>query len=440
MKWQKSKTMVHTIAVDDLTGLPTKEQHKAEAVRILQERQAWENYAYVACDIVDFKLFNETYGYAYGNVALKYAAAVWQPQLQKKELLSRTTQDNFCMLLRYNDIWELQNRVFRMLESAAEFPVNKDAGSHRAAFRCGIYLICGNEDINMIRSRADMARRRLEKNKRTALAFYSDEDLTKELEKRELETELHRAVEEKELVVYFQPKYNILEERIEGAEALIRWNHPGKGLISPGEFIPLCEENGFICAVDFYVLEEVCCRMRQWKAEGKKLLKISVNFSRLHLYDPEFVDKLVAVMSSYGIEASMIEIELTESAAYHEMETLLKVMRQIKMAGFGLSMDDFGSGYSSLNLLREMPVDVLKLDKGFLDDCSGDDSSREKRIITHVISMAKDLEIIVLAEGVETAQQKEFLKESHCDMIQGYYYAKPMPTDQFVAYLETASA
>lgn len=440
MKWQKYKEIVGAYTVDDMTGLPTKEQHKSEAVRILKEKQYWENYAYIACDIVDFKLFNETYGYAYGNVALKYAAGVWQPQLRKKELLSRTTQDYFCMLLRYTDVWELQNRLFRMLESASEFPVNKESGSHRAAFRCGIYLIRGDEDINMIRSRADMARRRLEKSQFTALAFYSDEDLTKELEKRELEAELRRAVQEKELVVYYQPKYNILQEKVSGAEALIRWQHPGKGLIGPGEFIPLCEENGFICDVDFYVLEEVCLRMRQWRSEGRELLKISVNFSRLHLYDSEFVDKLVAVTNAYGIDPSCIEIELTESAAYHEMETLLLVMKRIKNAGFGLSMDDFGSGYSSLNLLREMPVDVLKLDKCFLEDCSGDGSTREKRIIAHVISMAKDLEIIVLAEGVETAQQKEFLKESRCDMIQGYYYAKPMPTEQFVSYLKNVSA
>ena len=176
--------------------------------------------------------------------------------------------------------------------------------------------------------------------------------------------------------------------------------------------------------------------MKQWKEEGKKLIKVSVNFSRLHLANPGFVDRLVKVVSDYELEPANIEIELTETVAYEEMGNLLEVMRQIKEAGFGLSMDDFGSGYSSLNLLREMPVDVLKLDKGFLDDCGGNSSTREKRIISHVISMAKDLEISVLAEGVETMQQKEFLKESNCDMIQGYYYAKPMPTEQFVEYLD----
>lgn len=437
---RRNKRIMQAMLLDDLTGLPTKEQHKADAVRLLKGKKATDKYAYVACDIVDFKLFNETYGYAYGNVALKHTAAVWLSCLKKGELLSRTTQDHFCMLLRYKDETSLRTRIYRMLESASKIPVDKAGGSQTVAFRCGVYLIHGEDDINMIRSRTDMARKSLEKCLETSVAFYNEADLAKELEKKELEADLRRAVEEKELLVYFQPKFNILSEKIGGAEALIRWNHPQKGLMPPGMFIPLCEENGFICVVDFYVLEEVCCRMKQWREEGRQLLKISVNFSRLHLHDPNFVDKLIATVNKYNLEHSIIEIELTESVAYNEMETLLSVMKRVKEAGFGLSMDDFGSGYSSLNLLREMPVDVLKLDKGFLDDCSGSESSREKRIIAHVISMAKDLEITVLAEGVETLQQKEFLKESNCDMIQGFYYAKPMPKESFADYLEPVSA
>lgn len=425
--------IMQSVAVDDLTGLPTKQQHKIEATQILSE--TYGKYAYVSVDIADFKFFNENYGYAYGNVALKHITAVWSKCLKKKELLSRTTGDHFCMLLRYNNQQEFEERIRQMMDKASDFPIDDKGNSHKAMFRCGIYPIRGGEDINMIRSRADMARKRLSKCYETSLAFYSEADLARELEKKELETDVRRAVEEKELMVYFQPKFDIMSEKVIGAEALIRWNHPEKGMLSPGKFIPLCEENGFICTVDFYVLDEVCRKMKQWKDSGCKLIKVSVNFSRLHLSNKDFVDRLVNTVKSYELEPSNLEIELTETVAYDEMETLLDVMRRIKAAGFGLSMDDFGSGYSSLNLLREMPVDVLKLDKGFLDDCGGN-STRERSIISHVISMAKDLEISVLAEGVETVQQKDFLKESHCDMIQGYYYAKPMPTESFVNYLE----
>lgn len=434
------KEHLRAAMVDDLTGLPTKDQHKAQAVAILNLFHDKYKYAYVSCDIVDFKVFNETYGYAYGNVALKYTATMWTSCLRASELLSRTTRDHFCMLLRYEEKEELQHRVFAMLEVASDFPVDKEGGKHKAAFRCGIYLIQGNEEINMIRSRADMARKSLSKSLFNTIAFYDEDSLVKELEKKELESDIREAIKNRELKVFYQPKYSILTETIVGAEALIRWNHPRRGMVSPEEFIPICEENGYICELDFYVLEEVCLQMKEWKRLGKNLLKISVNFSRVHLYDPGFVDKLLERIFYHGLDPSMIEIELTESVAHHEIDTLLDVMRKIKQVGFGLSMDDFGSGYSSLNLLREMPVDVLKLDKGFLDDCSGDESSREKRIIAHVISMAKDLEITVLAEGVETEQQKDFLKESNCDMIQGYYYAKPMPVEAFAAYLETINA
>ncbi|MBO5351920.1 MAG: EAL domain-containing protein [Lachnospiraceae bacterium] len=433
-----NRELLLSVAVDDLTGLPTKQQHKMEATQILKESK--EKFAYISCDIVDFKFFNETYGYTYGNMALKNMASVLVKEMKKNELVSRTTGDHFCMLLSYTKEEALKERILSMLDKISDFPTDDNGGKHKAVFRCGVYLIRKEDDINMVRSRANMARKAIPKCISTRINLYSEEDLAKELERKELEEELRQAVEKKELVVYFQPKFDIMSEKVIGAEALIRWKHPVRGMLPPGRFIPLCEENGYICTVDFYVLEEVCSKMQQWKEEGRRLIKVSVNFSRLHLSNKGFVDKLVTVVRRHGLEPANIEIELTETVAYEEMENLLEVMHQIKEAGFGLSMDDFGSGYSSLNLLREMPVDVLKLDKGFLDDCAGNSSSREKRIISHVISMAKDLEISVLAEGVENMQQKEFLKESNCDMIQGYYYAKPMPTEQFANYLEYVTA
>lgn len=427
-----------SVLKDDLTGLPTKAQHKLEATRILEQKKG--KYAYVSCDVADVKYVNELYGYAYGNVALKHIATVFSNSLEKDELVSRTTGDNFCMLLKYSDVKSLEARIMDMTERASVFPIDEMGGTHKAVFNYGIYLICGDEDINMIRARANAARKKSEFSFQTQINYCDEEELTKELESRELETDIVRAVKEHELEVYLQPKYDINSECMIGAEALIRWNHPEKGMLSPNKFIPVCEMNGFVCVIDFYVLEEVCRKLNEWKKEGKRLVKVSTNFSRRHLENPDFISRLVEVVRSYDLQPSDIEIELTESVAYDEMGTLLSVMHQIKEAGFGLSMDDFGSGYSSLSLLREMPVDVLKLDKGFLDGCSKRDNDRDKRIIYHIISMAKDLQITVLAEGVETKQQKDFLKASHCDIIQGYYYAKPMPTECFVTYLDRISA
>jgi len=428
-----------SVFADDLTGLPTKVQHKLEATRILELTKG--TYAYVSCDVANMKYVNEMYGYAYGNVALKHIATVFSASLKEDELVSRTTGDNFCMLLSYTDVKQLENRILDITERASLFPIDEMGGTHKAVFKCGVYLIHGDEDINMIRARANTARRKIETSFKTKVVFYCEEDLVKELEVKELEADVVRAVRDKELEVYFQPKYNIETETMVGAEALIRWNHPVKGMLSPGRFVPACEANGFICTIDYYVLEEVCKKLSEWKEQKKQLVKVSVNFSRRHLAEPDFVDRLIEAVRYYDLSPSDLEIELTESIAYDEMDTLLSVMHQIKEAGFGLSMDDFGSGYSSLSLLREMPVDVLKLDKGFLDGCQGNEKAdRDKRIIYHIISMAKDLDITVLAEGVETEQQKEFLKASRCDIIQGFYYAKPMPTDQFVTYLNRIGA
>lgn len=422
-----------TTYTDSLTGLPTKPRHKEEVAEILASAKG--NFAYVTCDVSNFKYVNETYGYEYGNRALKHVAAALGQDLKHNETLSRTSGDHFSVLLRYEEEQQLRERLEQMLDRASCFPPGKDGKSYKAVFSCGVYLIHEERDINKIRSRANVARKGIKKSFNTQIAFYDEADYARELLMRELENDLRRALETKEFVVYLQPKYDIITERIIGAEALVRWNHSKKGLLQPGQFIPICEANGFIEEIDFYVLDEVCQKLREWIDAGKQPIAISTNFSRIHLDNPRFVSKLVETVQKYQIPPKYIEIELTETVVYEEMETLLAVMHQIKDAGFGLAMDDFGSGYSSLNLLREMPVDVLKLDKGFLNDCAEGQTTREKRIISHVISMAKDLEIAVLAEGVETMQQKEFLKDSFCDMIQGYYYAKPMPVEVFENYI-----
>jgi len=213
---------------------------------------------------------------------------------------------------------------------------------------------------------------------------------------------------------------------------LVRWNHPVRGMLSPGLFVPVFENNGFITEVDLYVLNQVCELIENWIKSGVPPICISVNLSRVHLYEQDLVARLTEVVKQHNVPPEFIEFELTESAFYEETESLLRIMSEIKAAGFRLSMDDFGSGYSSLNLLRRLPVDVLKLDRVFLEECDEDNNeTRGKRIVMHVISMAKDLEMEVLAEGVETQDQKEFLQTARCDMIQGYFYARPMPMKEF---------
>ncbi|MBQ8633063.1 MAG: EAL domain-containing protein [Lachnospiraceae bacterium] len=423
--------------IDRVTGLPAKQLHKYQVSEALKNQEG--NYAYVSCDIVDFKCYNEAYGYECGTETLKKIASIWKNELNPNEFLTRISEDQFCMLLEYTSTQALEVRLRKMFMTTSD-EIQKDRGSkHILAFRCGVYLLEGNQSVTVIRTRAEMARMQAEQCHCTTIAFYDRENVRKRLREKELENDIRNAVEQRELLVYFQPKFDVITEKVSGAEALVRWNHPEKGMLYPESFIPLCEANGYVCNIDFYVLEEVCRRLKMWKESGFKMLKVSVNFSRMHLKQPDFVEQLKNVLAKYDVDPAYVEIELTESIAYGEVQNLVNVMKQVKAAGFGLSMDDFGSGYSSLNLLREMPLDVLKLDKEFFG-AYGDSTGREQTIIHHIISMAKDLDITVLAEGVETEKQKEFLKESHCDMIQGFYYAKPMPVDKFTTYINQLSA
>ncbi len=432
-KKKKNTEIEDAINYDELTGLPTKPYHKEVVKGLL--KKGHNSYAYAVCDVSGFKFLNSTFGYEYGNNALKYIAHVISNSLTREETASRTSGDHFALLLKYDNVDELVERLENILTRCADIPENESGRAGKVVFTCGVYLISDDLDINRIRARANVARKGIKKSMTNQIAFYSEEDFNKDIEVHELEGDLVSAIKNNELVVYLQPKYGISNEKITGAEALIRWVHHDKGMIGPNIFIPIAEVNGFVKEIDFFVFETVCKKLKEWEKEGKKLIPVSVNFSRLHLNEENFVGKLIQVVKEYELKPEYLEIELTETAVYDEMDKLLNVMHLIKEAGFGLSMDDFGSGYSSLHLLREMPVDVLKLDKGFLDDC-GSENSREKKVISHVISMAKDLEISVLAEGVETESQKRFLEEANCDMIQGFYYAKPMSIDDFEKYLE----
>ncbi len=431
--WKKKNQFDDIMNYDELTGLPSKHYHKTIALNILKKAKG--NFAYAACDVSEFKYFNSTFGYEYGNKVLKYIANVMSDALLKDETVSRTNGDHFALLLHYNDPDELTSRLTRILDTASILPAADDGRQPRAIFTCGVYLIGAETDINRIRARANVARKGLKRSISNQIAYYNEEDFNNELENHELQEDLLRAVANKELLVFLQPKYGISNEEVIGAEALVRWNHRTRGLLSPSIFIPIAEKIGLVKEIDFFVFNSVCRQLNQWKKEGKNIVPVSVNFSRTHLNDDDFVANLIKATKENDIEPRYLEIELTESAVYDEMERLLDIMYLIKEAGFGLSMDDFGSGYSSLHLLREMPVDVLKLDKGFLDDCDND-NQRERKVISHVISLAKDLQISVLAEGVETESQKNFLQEANCDMIQGYYYAKPMPMSEFSKYIE----
>lgn len=264
----------------------------------------------------------------------------------------------------------------------------------------------------------------------SACFFYND-DIRNQIVN---ENEMHEALENKDFKVFLQPKFDFKTEKIVGAEALIQWHHPRKGIIQPNAFIPLFEKNGFVTKIDMYVFEEMCKKQKEWEVEGRKQLIISVNMSRLHLNNPAYVTTLKSISEKYDIRPEIMELELTESTFSGNMELVFDVTRRLHNIGFRLSIDDFGSAYSSFNMLKDIFIDVVKIDREFFNETAS--IIRGKTIVKSIVMMAKDLEIETVAEGVETKEQVKILREIGCDLAQGFYYAKPMPISDFVALLD----
>lgn len=436
MKHRTSSQMYRYAYVDEVTGLPTKAKHRQDIEKRISEMDG--ELAYISFEIDKFKYVNDMYGYAYGNYILKYVADGVSKELSEGELFSRTAGACFGLLLNYHDDEALRARLLTMFRKIGHLSGDaKNDTIYNIMFNCGVCRVKNkDEDAGNIREYANIARESAIKLYDNNIEFYDEKLQKKRDEQEQLEFEMRPAFEQKQFTVYFQPKYSTSGETIVGAEALIRWEHPTKGMIFPNVFIPLFEANGFIVKIDYFVLEKVCMCLRSWIDEGLEPVAISVNLSRVHLYDPDLVNKLVEITDRYQIPHNLIEFELTETVLFEELTYLFEVMASLKRAGFILSMDDFGSGYSSLNMLKKLPVDILKLDKAFLENLQdGELTSKDKTIISHIISMAKALHMEVLAEGVENENQKDFLLNTDCDMIQGYYYARPMKLEQFDAEL-----
>ena len=240
---------------------------------------------------------------------------------------------------------------------------------------------------------------------------------------------MDRALVNREFQVYLQPKISTSEEELGGAEALVRWIHPKEGFIPPNRFIPIFEKNGFILKLDDYMLEEISKVQAQWLKEGRKLVPISVNVSRAHFTREDLAEHICAIVDKYQVPHNVIELELTESAFFDDKKVLLNTVQKLREAGFPVSMDDFGAGYSSLNSLKELQIDVLKIDADFFR--GADVEERGLLIVSEVIDLAKKLNMKIVAEGIESKEQVEFLTEQECDLIQGYFYAKPMPVAEF---------
>ena len=409
--------------IDQLTGIANYTLFVEGAERLLEDRGP--TYACVILNIRKFKLINDLFGYAYGDGMLKQIASMLPSFCFEHEVYGRRGGDRFLLFLRQGDIEE---RVKAMLVALNRIKL-PDTASFKLDIVAGIYFLDKPMAINICIDRATLALDHLIDKHGTNCLVYTDTIREKLLGESELVKSFQEALQTKQFFVLLQPKFNMMTGKVVGSEALVRWNHPSRGFLSPLQFIPVFEEHSLITALDMFVLRQVCEKLRRWQSEGLATFPISVNQSRAHLDNPSYVKDLIHEVDLYGIDHSLLEFEMTESIFLSNLEHLKDVVTKLRKEGFSISIDDFGSGYSSLNMLKNITVDVLKLDREFLMEA--EDDIRSQTVIHSAIKMAHDLGMLVIAEGVETKEQADMLMAMDCTIAQGYYYEKPISMDAF---------
>ncbi len=429
----RNKRRLENLAyVDAVTKGHTTEKF-AELARSSLDNEDGPVYALMFSNIEKFKVLNERYGESECDDMLRMFHHAIEKNLRKGEAIGRIAADNFSILLEYETDEVLAERLLTCFADAEVYAAENHPIWTLPAVDFGVFVIDDRTlPLPKMIDRAKIALKGYRKNinNKIRIAYYDDVFRQKLLRDKELEERMENALSSGEFKVYLQPKYHLPDKKIIGAEALSRWQEPDGSMIYPDEFIPLFERNGFIVQLDLWVFEEVCRLLRTWLNEGNEPIKVSVNCSRVHLRNLKFLDRYCEIASRHDVPRKLLEIELTESIAMEDADYFSSVVVAIREAGFSCSIDDFGSGYSSLNMIRNLSVDTMKLDKMFFREDDGD-PQRMAAVVKGIIDMAKALQMCIVAEGVEKENQVCLLEELGCDCIQGYVFARPMPVSDF---------
>ena len=390
-----------------------------------RKRNKYPEYAILDVRMQKYDSYCTCYGVERGMELIEILYNELSKSVNKYEVLAHSEKADFALLLGYTDKEELYNRIISITNG-----LKCASGDDNSKFNVGIYEVDdGNIDTECMYNFAGVALNSIAESEDGSICTYNTKMRDEELWVNMVENDMKHAMENGEFQVYLQPKYSTKEEKLSGAEALVRWIHPTRGFISPGRFVPIFEKNGFVLNLDDFMISEVAKQQAKWMSEGKELFPISVNVSRAHFTRADLAEHICGIVDKYGVPHDKIELELTESAFFDDKEVLIKTVKKLKEYGFEISMDDFGAGYSSLNSLKEMPLDVLKLDAEFFR--GEDDENRGEVIVGEAITLAKKLNMRIVAEGIETREQVDSLARMDCDLIQGYYFAKPMPISEF---------
>ncbi|MEG0507234.1 MAG: GGDEF domain-containing protein [Longicatena sp.] len=400
-------------------------------VSIAQNKQT---FALVYINVDKFKMVNEEFGREQGDEVIRCIQKGIEKGLYKDEYVGHISADNFCVLVKFENKEKIVKRFSEWCENIANEQMKSMFDWKVLILEFGVFIIQDKAiEFPFMVDRAKLALREvmeeLPDNNKVHYAFYDENARKRLVREKHLTDRMEEALNNNEFMVYLQPKYNVDGRHIEGAEALVRWNSYDEGMIYPNEFIPLFEKNGFIINLDLWMFEHVCQLLERWQSEGKTLVKVSINCSRAHLKNRDFVEQYKAIFEKYTIPAKYIEIEMTESIVYENKEELKYIISQFHALGFECSMDDFGSGYSSLNLIQDLPFDTLKIDRIFFTHM--EEVEKTEAIIQSIIMMAKALSMHTVAEGVEELQHVEMLRRIDCELIQGYVFAKPQSIEDF---------
>ena len=408
---------------DELTGIYNKQAFYAKTKEMLLDNPD-KNFDLLRINIERFKVLNDLFGESTGDKLLRYIGKFLKEINLPLCVSGRLYADNFVVC------YEAGKGDSRRMINTLQMVADSFAINNRTILSFGLYRIDDKTlPVSVMCDRANMALWKAKGNFKNPYCEYDEKMRQQVLKEQKIINAMEMAIQNKEFTLYLQPKYNIEKGTIIGAEALVRWISQENGFISPGDFIPVFENNGFVYEVDKFIWEESCRYLRKWLDEGREVHPISVNVSRIDLYDPKLVKHLVDLREKYQLPPQYLELEITESAYTEDPEQIITITRQLREAGFVILMDDFGTGYSSLNMLKDIQIDVLKLDMGFLK--SSDYSAKGGNILTAILKMAESLKMQTIAEGVETKEQVEFLKSIGCKYVQGFYYSKPLPVGEF---------
>jgi diguanylate cyclase (GGDEF)-like protein len=422
---------------DPLTQLPNRDALFSFIRNEIIKAGSANQFAVLFFDLDRFKLINDSFSHAIGDELLKNIASRVKENLRESDFLARLGGDEFVIVISdfksLESLHSIKNKLFNT------FKENFELSGHQIivtpSIGLSIYPDNGTDADELIRN-ADMAMYHAKELGGGQIQFYTPQLNQENLKQLEMETDLHRAIENNEFFLCYQPQFDLKDNKLISVEALIRWRHPEKGIILPIEFIPLAEEVGLISSMTQWIIREACRQNKMWQTAGLSCIRVAVNLTTREFQQPDLVNMIQTILTETQLEPKYLEIELTENIIVNGAEAIKKI-QQLKDIGINLAIDDFGTGYSSLNYLRELPLDRLKIDQSFIKNI--DVNRGDEVIIQAIITMAKNLNLEILAEGVETKNQVDFLKSKQCGEVQGYYFSKPLEATELEKILKDSN-